>query len=69
MPEVHAEQAQRASFKKQHFSQDPRDWVHACKARVGKNLRVGTTRVEAVISWSGPHVSGKQEGRELVSQG
>lgn len=49
MQEVHAEQAQRASFKKQHFSQDPKDWIQAWKARVGKSLRVGTKHVEAVI--------------------
>ena len=59
----------RGHLLRSSISAGTRDWVHVCKARVGKNLRVGTTRVEAVISWSEPHVSGKQEGCELVSQG
>lgn len=49
MREVHVEQAQRASFKKKHFTQDPKDWIQVWKARVGKNLRVGSRRVEAMI--------------------
>lgn len=67
MQEVHVEQAQRASFKKQHFSQDPKDWIQAWKARVGESEN--GNQACGSCDRKGPRVSGKQKGSESVSQG
>lgn len=64
MQEVHVEQAQRASFKKQHFSQDPKDWIQAWKARVGESEN--GNQACGSCDRKGPRVSGKQKGSRLI---